>query len=274
MANPRSGRGADPRDLARELETLGARVARFSPDEVDAAVAWGPDRLVVAAGDGTIGPAAAAAAHAALPLAVVPTGTGNDFARALGVPLDVGAALRLAVGGRERRVDLAWLGDRAFVNVVNVGLAVAAAHHAKPLKRRLGPLAYAVAAARAALRGRPVRLRVLADGEPFHDGTAWQVLVSNSGAFGGGSAVETADPADAWLEVTVLEAGPRLRLLRYGYALRAGRVTAQPGVRSRRAREVRLELAARTPLAVDGEVVRPGPVTIHVEGRVLAVVVP
>ena len=78
---------------------FGAEVRRFGMDELDEAVACGADRVVVAGGDGSIAPVAAAAGAAGLPLAVVPAGTANDFARRLGLPDGLSAACRLAVRG-------------------------------------------------------------------------------------------------------------------------------------------------------------------------------
>ena len=143
----------------------------------------------------------------------MPTGTANDFARALGVPLDVEAAVALA--GRadpaRRPVDVALAGDRAFVNAASAGLSVLAARHAHDLKPRLGPVAYAVGALRAGVTARPVRVRVRVDGEEAFAGEAWQVIVAGTGAFGGGAELEVADQADRRLDVAVLRAGPRPR---------------------------------------------------------------
>ena len=117
------------------------------------ALAPGIDRVVLSSGDGGVGPAAEAAGAAGVPLAVIPSGTANDFARRMRLPDDPRQAARLAVRGEHRRrLDLARMGDRPFVNVATAGLAVAATRRASPLKRVLGPLAY-LAGAAAAGRG-------------------------------------------------------------------------------------------------------------------------
>ena len=81
----------------RACEAAGATVSRFDIEQLERAVRSRPDRLVVAGGDGSIAPAAAAAGAAGIPLAVVPAGTANDFAERLGLPSDVAAACELAV---------------------------------------------------------------------------------------------------------------------------------------------------------------------------------
>ena len=112
------------------------------------------DRIVVAGGDGSIGPAALRSPPSAgLPLAVVPTGTANDFARALGAAARPRRGLRAGrdADGRDAPVDLARAGERPFVNAASAGLSVARRARGAPAQAALGPLAYAVGALRAGL---------------------------------------------------------------------------------------------------------------------------
>src|SRR3954462_668698 len=87
ICNTRSGRGVDPDATAEALRRRGVEVPEVaeSPGEARAA---GVDRIVVVGGGGPLGPAAALAAERRLPLAVIPAGTANDFARSLGLPSD------------------------------------------------------------------------------------------------------------------------------------------------------------------------------------------
>ena len=238
------------------LSENGADVLPMTRDRASAAAAAGAERVVVAGGDGSIGPAAEAAARAGIPLAVVPTGTANDFARALEIPLDPVEACRLAARGVEtRRLELARIGSRPFVNVASAGLAPVAARKARGMKRALGPLAYSLGAMRAGLGASPVRCRVRCDGETVFDGPAWQVSVAVTGAFGGGAAVD-ADPGDGELDVVVIEAGSRARLVAHAYRLRAGRVESPArAVRSRRCRAAEVDTEGSMGFNVDGEIV-------------------
>ena len=290
VTNAASGKGTDAGDLADLLRRAGATVsvhpfdtgatANGSPESaVEAAArdaaAQRPDRLVVAGGDGSIGPVAVTAAADGLPLAVVPTGTANDFARVMEIPLDVGEACALAAGGgRQRPVDLLRAGDRPFLNAASVGLSVIAAHRARPLKRPLGPLAYAVGALRAGLTAQPLRCRVTVDGREMFGGRAWQVIVAGTGAFGGGSELEEADEADRLVDVAVLQAGPRVTLLKHAWGMRRGGLVAQRGVHNGRGRSVELELPPDTPFNVDGEVCAVAPLRFTARGERLDVVTP
>jgi diacylglycerol kinase family enzyme len=285
LVNDAAGAGAHgpaaPDALAAALRARGAAVDVHDVREVcgpdgdpSGVLASGPERVVVAGGDGSVGAAADLAARLGVLLAVVPTGTANDFARALGVPLDLDAAVALA--GRpdpaRRPVDVARAGDRPFVNAASAGLSVLAARHAHDLKPRLGPVAYAVGALRAGITARPVGVRVRVDGEEAFAGDAWQVIVAGTGAFGGGAELEVADEADRRLDVAVLRAGPRAELVRRAWGMRRGGLADQRGVLHRRGRVI--EVDGPPTFNVDGEVLRLAPARFAIDGTVVEVAVP
>jgi len=272
LRNPDSGSG-QAGDVAGLLRAAGAEVDEFGLDEADRAVAAHPDRIAVAGGDGSLGTAAAAAVGAGVPLAVVPVGTANDFARAMDLPRDpADAATVAATGKRTRRHDLGRMGDRPFVNVASLGLPPAAAERAHGLKGLLGPAAYAVGGVRAAASADPIHCLASCDGEEVFDGDAWQVTVACSGSFGAGSEVD-AEPHDGRLDLVAFEAGSRLALARRAYGLRRGTVESQSGVHSFRGADISLEVPAGTGFNVDGEVVEAGPVSFGVDPEPLEVVV-
>jgi diacylglycerol kinase (ATP) len=277
IANRASGGGLDPEPLVRVMRDHGADVTVHGcePDDLETAAAEAPDRLVVAGGDGTVGPVAELAGRLDVPLGVVPAGTANDFVRANGLPEDARAAAALAVAGRElRRLELGRLGDgRPFVNVASVGLASVAARRAQPLKPRLGPLAYAVGALRAAATAHPLPCTVRTDEGVVFDGRAWQVIVAVTGAFGGGSGIARADPEDGVLDVTVIPGGSRLGLARRAWGLRTHTIAEQRDVPHVRGRVVALDVPPGTEFNVDGELRNRGLDEITVRGGAYALVV-
>jgi diacylglycerol kinase (ATP) len=242
VCNASSGSGTDVDAIRRSLERHGANLV----DEEEAA-----ERIVVAGGDGTVGEGADLAARLGVPLAVVPTGTANDFARTTGLPDDLDAALELAAtGARTRSLELGRADGRPFVNTASTGLAPSAARRAEPLKRLLGPFAYPLGALAAGALDKPVRCRV---GSLF-EGEAWQVILACSGAFGGGTEIEAADPGDGRLDVLVLPAGPRLALARKAVAMRRGTLAETPGVLHDRVGALTVTVPPDTRFNVDGEV--------------------
>ena len=127
--NPRSGGGKATRvNLAEEARARGIEPIELKPgddivDLVQDAVARGADALAAAGGDGTQALVASIAAEHDLPFACIPAGTRNHFALDLGVDRDdVVGALDAFVSGGERRVDLAEVNGRTFVNNVSLGL--------------------------------------------------------------------------------------------------------------------------------------------------------
>jgi diacylglycerol kinase family enzyme len=127
--NPRSGGGkALKANLAAEARTRGIEPIELTPGDdleqlVHAAVAAGADALAAAGGDGTQALIASIAAEHDLPFACIPAGTRNHLALDLGVDRDdVVGALDAFVAGGERRVDLAEVNGRTFVNNVSLGL--------------------------------------------------------------------------------------------------------------------------------------------------------
>jgi diacylglycerol kinase (ATP) len=271
-ANTASGGGFDPAPLLAALP--GAQL--FTCDDLAGIAAAAPDRLVVAGGDGSIGPLAALAGELAVPLAVIPVGTANDFARVHGLPTDALAAAELArTGTATRALELGRLADgRPFVNVASAGLASVAAHNAQPLKHRLGPLAYGIGAARAAATERPLPVTVAADGREVFAGPCWQAIVAVSGAFGGGSGVAEARPDDGVLDVVVLPAGSRLGLARRAWGLRRQTIAQQRDVVHARGRVIAVTMPDGAEINVDGEIHRGGLEHVTVRARAFDLVTP
>jgi diacylglycerol kinase family enzyme len=177
LLRPRFGRvpvypAGDPGDA----ETLAAELAA----EVDV--------LVVFGGDGTVHEVANG-----LPLggdgplvALLPAGTGNDLARALGMPPDPVAAAGELADARPRTLDLLDCGPRRAANGVNAGFAAAATDTLpRALKKVLGPAAYVVGGVRAGINPPTWPARVEVDGKVV-EGEALAVVVGNGGSFGGG----------------------------------------------------------------------------------------
>ena len=277
IANAASGGGLDTESLADRMRRHGAEVGSWScePDELERAAAWGPERIAVAGGDGTIGATAELAGRLGVPLAVIPTGTANDFARACNLPTKLEEACELAAtGDAVRPMELGRLADgRPFVNVASAGLASAAARCAQPFKPFLGPLAYPVGALRAAVTERPLRCTVCTGGEEVFDGDAWQAIVAVTGAFGGGSDIGAADPEDGVLDAAILPAGSRLGLARRAWGLRRGTIAEQRDVCHARGTVVEVGLPPGTEFNVDGEVRDRGMEHITVERHAYQLVV-
>lgn len=275
IVNTSAGSGPDPGRIATGIRELGHTVDVVDVTDAAAAAAGSPELILVAGGDGSLGPAADAASRCGAALGVLPAGTANDFAASLDVPEDERAALALALDPHARRVpvDLARADARPFLNAANFGLAADAAQAADDLKGRLGAGAYVAGALKAGITGEPFDAVVTVDGDVLWDGPAWQVVVAGTGAFGAGSGLDAAVRDDGLLDVAVIPGGSRAGLVRRAVALRRGDLTEHPDVPHDRGRVVTID----APLAaanIDGEIVDPAPRRITTGAERVLVVAP
>ncbi|HEU0127426.1 MAG TPA: diacylglycerol kinase family protein [Pseudonocardiaceae bacterium] len=266
ISNAKAG-GADERVLQEVLavlrrggtdvcsETLG------SPDQLDALLGAHPRRLPVAAGgDGTLH-LLVAALHARAELAsrvvgLVPLGTGNDFARTVGVPLAPAAAARVVLQGAPHEMDL--LTDDAggvVINAVHLGIGAESAREGEPLKPVFGMLAYRIGALLAGMRSPGWPVQVSVDDATITDGNrrVLQIGVLNGRTIGGGTPLAPhAEPDDGLADVVVCTAVGPIARVRYAWLLRQGRHSDHPDVVVTRGR--RVELAGPPiPINSDGE---------------------
>ncbi|WP_312855936.1 diacylglycerol/lipid kinase family protein [Nocardioides stalactiti] len=236
---------ADDTTLAAALEVLRASTsvevaATSDPGELDGALhRAGSRRVVVAGGDGSLH-AVVAALHRRRELGpdrvlgLLPLGTGNDFARTLGIPLDPAEAAAAVVAGHRRPMDL--LVDevgQVVVNQVHLGAGAEAGKRGEPWKERLGGigigplnlgrLGYPIGAALSAIDPPSLRLRVEIDGDVVNDvdHPVLMVALGNGATVGGGlELTPDADPGDGRIDVMI--ARPRGTLSRLAYVARLG----------------------------------------------------
>jgi diacylglycerol kinase (ATP) len=282
VINPRAARLHDPARRARVRRAVEAAVARrvggISPEIVDddheTALAAlrdpvGRPLVVAVGGDGTVRDVAAALAGSGVPMAVVPAGTGNVLAGALRIG-GVDRALATIRSGSLRALDLgmarwaegpdAAVHERHFVVACGMGFdarIMAAAEHEWKRRMRFG--AYIGAAVREAVRLRPARFRIRADGKEI-DITGLVVLVANCGDLVPGrlGARQPLDPTDGRLDLIVVGGRSRLDGLR-GAAALLWHVGEQDGTVIRRAVSgVRIVAEPAQPIETDGDPHPPG----------------
>jgi diacylglycerol kinase family enzyme len=219
-------------ELGAALEVLhghaSVEVAETSnPGELDGVLhRAGSRRIVVAGGDGSLH-AVVATLHrrndlAGKVLGLLPLGTGNDFARTIGMPLDPVEAAKALVSAAPRPTDLIVdeLGE-VVVNSVHVGASALASRHGAAWKERLGRfglgiLGYPLGAVAAAVNPPSVRLHVEVDGQVVADvdRPVFMLAVGNGASVGGGTELTPdADPGDGQVDVLVsFSTGPGARL--------------------------------------------------------------
>ncbi|MEU7893023.1 YegS/Rv2252/BmrU family lipid kinase [Nonomuraea sp. NPDC049152] len=264
--------------IVRRLRTGGADVSVIVGDgPADAleractAVAERPDALVAFGGDGLVHLAVQAVAGSEVPLGIVPAGTGNDFAAALG--LTGRDPVRAILRGRTRVVDAARIGpDEWFASVVCCGFDSRVNERANALTWPPGMAKYLVAAAGELRSFRPIPFRLTVDGEVIEQ-EAMLVAVGNTTSYGAGMRIcPTAEPDDGLLDVTILGAVGKGAFVRAFAGVYRGAHAGHPAVTMLKARSVTLE-APDVVAYADGERVGPLPLTCTVSPGALRVLI-
>jgi diacylglycerol kinase family enzyme len=220
------------------------------------------EALVFAAGgDGTVRTCAQAIVRngKATPLAVLPWGTANLFAHAVGVPTGPEAALATGFGDNERRTDVALWGEQVYVAMAGMGLD-AAVVGATPdlLKEHLGWFSYAVAGL-SLLHRPPHDYTVRLDGGEPLARSARSVVVGNIGALPGGfPLLPEAKVDDGLLDVCVLAPRGPLEWALLAEHVLAGRRHNEPYLERHQVKQVEVAAGAVVPREMDGEVVDSG----------------
>ncbi|MCW2621410.1 MAG: hypothetical protein JWL64_1012 [Frankiales bacterium] len=249
-----TGRGwAAPQVLETTKDDPGEGMARR-------AVAEGAELVLSGGGDGTVMSVARGLAHTDVPLGVLPVGTGNLLARNLGLPLDVDAAVEVALGGRSRRIDLGRACAGAdgpplgFAVMAGIGFdAAMMADAPEGLKKVLGWPAYVVSGIRH-LRDKPMSVQLTIDGRPAVTRRARAIVVGNVGMLQGGlQLLPDALPDDGLLDVVVLTPRRLGDWLRVAVRIARRRRKGDKDVERFQARSVELRTAAEQPSQLDGD---------------------
>ena len=263
---------------------------RRLPEALAGAVDSGADLIVVGGGDGTLSEATHQLAHHDVCLGVLPLGTTNNFARSLGLPLHLPAALRILTEGKVADVDLGHVAGRHFANLTSLGLSVQVAEHVPhQLKRILGRAAYPLTALALLPRHRPftARLRVTAvddgadgtggsggTGGGVHELVTHQLNIANGSHHAGRAIARDTGLDDRQLVVYRLGEADRLRLtlatVRQAVTGPRRSLAHTPFLT---ARQVWLDTDPAMQLDVDGEIRGRTPAQIILEANALRVMV-
>lgn len=235
------------------------------------------DAVLVMGGDGMAHLGLNACAGTQATLGIIPAGTGNDFARGVGVPKNLPQAVDAICVGATRRVDLSHVSNEAYPSryvgaVMSTGYDARVNRATNDISLRFGSLSYGWIAMRELVHFSPLQYRLRIDGV-LRIQEAMIVAVCNTGMFGGGMQIAPdADPTDGLLDVTIVDPVSRATLLRLLPQMYSGKFVRHPAVQQFRAREV--EIAGDGLFCMgDGEELGDVPVTVTAAPGVLKVFV-
>ncbi len=284
LANPTAGRGNADQILdavTARLAASGAVVEHLIGDDADHALelarkaaADGVDTVVTLGGDGMVHVAVQALADTAVSLGVVPLGTGNDFARALGIPTgDPLAAADVVVRDEPRRIDLGRSGETWFATVLAAGFDAAVNERANAMRWPHGDLRYTLAALSVIRSWKPVPYRLEIDGV-VREQEAMLLAIANTESYGGGLRIAAdCDPSDGLLDAILIKPVSRLEFLRVFPGVRQAKHLTHPAFERIRARRI----TASAPGVVaysDGERLGSLPLEVECVPSALGVLVP
>lgn len=239
------------------------------------AVAAGCERLVVCGGDGTIREVLPALAGTPIPLGLLPFGTANDLARALGVPRRLGPAVQLLLEGHPTAIDLGKTGQALFATVAAFGFDAEVSEAMRQGQVPIaGTLGYLYATVRHLYRFAAPRVRL--EGEfGTIEGPVLLVATANTRSYGGGMQIApAADPADGKFAVCIVKNLPRRTILAVLPRLFWGGHVHHPAVRLERTSWLRLHTDTPHLMHADGEPLAHTPATLEVLPGALQVVLP
>ncbi|TXS47385.1 diacylglycerol kinase [Streptomyces sp. OR43] len=268
FVNPTAGRGrgahaAQPaasalRDAGFSVRTVLGEDADDALRRAREAVAGGTGALIAVGGDGMMSLALQAVAGTLTPLGVVAVGTGNDFARALGMPIrDPAAAGQLAAealkGDAVREIDLGRVGERWFGSVLASGFDSRVNDRGNRMRWVGGRFKYDLAILAELAAFKPITYRMGLDGGPFREVEATLIAVGNGSTYGGGMRI-CADAVmdDGLFDVTVVGDCSRATLLKVFPKVYKGTHLGHPAVTVHRVSSIALEAVGVTAYA-DGE---------------------
>ncbi len=284
IANPAARRGSHWFEKARAaFEAAGVECDAFVTThpghaaEIAAELCARYEAVFTLGGDGTAMEVIGALAHGPIPVGVLPGGTGNLVARALGIPLRVDRAVRALLEGSVASIDLGVIdGARRFAFAAGVGIDARIIEETPPaLKRRIGFLAYALTAAKASLRRREFVARVEVDGVVV-ERRAVAVMIANFGTVL--SDLIVLGPGilhdDGLLDVCIICPSGSLDAIRIAWRMMRGDFSDTPSLRYLPGKSIRISCDPPQVFQADGEVIGTTPFAAHVEALAVRLLVP
>jgi diacylglycerol kinase (ATP) len=285
LLNPNAGRGKARLVLRHALELMRRSGVEINMQESrDAqhllalarrAAAEKPDAIVSVGGDGTHHYVLNGIVGSEIPLGIIPCGSGNDFAKGLGIPTQARAAAQALLSGNTRRIDLARAGNTVYGCIAGAGFDSVVTRYVNERLRRLrGSWAYAWSILRCLNSYRPQPLKIVSDNQEF-SGEVIFAVVGNNVSYGGGiHLTPRARLDDGLLDVCIVPYMGKLELLRWVPRAYRGEHLGHPRIIYFQARKVSLSTTSRLELFGDGEFMQELPATIEIVPGVLPVIVP
>jgi len=242
---------------------------------VKKAVAAKTPLVIIGGGDGTFSATAKYFVDSESTLGVLPLGTGNAFARDLGIVADVATATKTIASGRVTNVDLGYAYDDYFLNVASIGLTTRiAAALTDPMKHKYGRFVYVVALVKAMATVQPFQVKLETENGTEEFETMLAVIGNGRYHAGPFRLSETASITEGKLSFYALATARKSAFIRFGLALATGRQGHLPEVRTQETTGGTITTTPSKKVTVDGEIYAQTPMKFKIVPKALRVLVP
>lgn len=274
IVNPAAGKGKAAKVIDNIKNKLQQSKHSFSIEKTSSAkdaiymakkaVAEKYDIVVAVGGDGTIYEVVNGIAGSSIHLGIIPAGTGNDFARTVGIPENVDDALEIILKNNITRIDMGCVNGNYFMNFVSVGFDVQVMKEMEVVKKYVsGTWAYIVSVFKALLNYKGTKVHLLLDNQLIEK-EVLLVTAANGKYFGGGMMIAPdADLRDGYFDVCVVNKLSKLRLIRLFPTIFKGTHIREPEVDYYKAKQVEI-LSDNSFVNCDGEIIGTTPITVKI----------
>lgn len=239
------------------------------------AKASGFDAIMVAGGDGTVSSALPDVVKSSLPFCYLPCGRGNDFARNVGIPLDIKQALNFSAEPKIRYIDLPFVNEFPFGSTAYIGVDTKVTELAnRPERLFKGKIGYIFYVFKALFKFEPFEIEIITDHDIWK-GQIMMVVIANGSDYGGGMKIAPhAVIDDGILNLCIIKKTSTPRLIRQFPKVFSGKHISDSNVILKSGKQIIIKAQEHHKVFADGEYINDLPVTITIKQKSLPVMMP
>ncbi|WP_188205949.1 diacylglycerol/lipid kinase family protein [Alkalibacillus aidingensis] len=235
--------------------------------------------VVAVGGDGTVNEVINGLTGTSIPLGVIPTGSGNDFCRAMGIPLRYELALERILKGELKEIDIGRVNDKYFATIVGVGFDGQVAQQTNRSKHKklynltkIGSLSYIISLFKVIFMYKPSQVELHIDSYQTTQEKVWLIAIANSPCYAGGMMIcPDAKNNDETFDICIVKGISRWSLLRIFPSVFKGKHILHPAVTTLKAKKVQISSKQSLVAHADGEIIGKTPFDVTIQPSSLTV---